>query len=83
MTVPRMEQGKEFHNMRMMQISPTQYINLEYLTRVEIMESRDIKYAILHFTGVESYRCTEEETEEIIPIVKDFARVFNREIGKE
>lgn len=68
--------------MRLMQVSPSQYINLEYLTRVEIVESRDIKYTILHFSGAESYRCTEEETEELLPIIMDFARSFSREIGK-
>ena len=67
--------------MKLIQISPAQYINIDHLVRVEIMESRDIKYMILHFAGGTSYRCTEEETEAFLPVVKDFTRSLGREIG--
>jgi hypothetical protein len=48
---------------------------------VELMESRDIKYLILHFAGGTSYRCTEEETEAFLPVIQDFTRSFARELG--
>lgn len=67
--------------MKLIQISPTQFINIEHITRIEISETRDLKYLILHSTGGVSYRCTEEETEAFLPIVEDFARSFAREIG--
>jgi hypothetical protein len=69
--------------MKLIQISPSQFINIEQLARVEITESRDLKYLVLYFTGGGTYRCTEEETEVFLPIVEDFARSFAREIGMD
>ncbi|MGF1574057.1 MAG: hypothetical protein ACFCU1_13415 [Sumerlaeia bacterium] len=67
--------------MKLIQISPTQFINIEHINRIEISETRDLKYIIIYSTGGASYRCTEEETETFLPIIEDFTRSFAREIG--
>jgi len=57
--------------MHFVRISPTQMINLDMITRVEINVQGDIRYTTIYFTGEGSYRCTEEESEVVLPILKD------------
>lgn len=56
--------------MQIVRLSPTQFINLELITRIEVYETDDIKYSTVHFTDGESYRCTEEETEALLPMIE-------------
>lgn len=57
--------------MHFIRISPTQLVNLEQVARVEINISGEIRYTTLYFLGGNSYRCTEEESEVLLPILKD------------
>ncbi len=57
--------------MHFVRISPTQLINLELITRIEIQSQGDVRYTTLHFTGEGSYRCTEEESEVLLPLLKE------------
>jgi len=60
--------------MLFVRISPTQLVNLELINRVEIQSQGDIRYTTVHFTGEGSYRCTEEESEVLLPILKEYIK---------
>ena len=56
--------------MQIVRLSQFQFINLEMITRVEVYETDDIQYCTIHFTDGESYRCTEEETAALMPMIE-------------
>lgn len=55
--------------MQIVRISSYQFVNLELITRIEVYETEESRYCTVHFTSGESYRCTEEETEALMPMV--------------
>ncbi len=56
--------------MNFVKISDTQIVNLDLVTRVEIYMTQDIRYTTVFFTGGESYRLTEDESELLIRFLK-------------
>ena len=56
--------------MQIVRLSPFQFINLEQITRVEIYQTEETQYCTVHFTDGESYRCTEEETAALLPMIE-------------
>ena len=55
--------------MRYIRISPMQLINMETVTRIETYESHQVFYLTIFFVDGSSYRCTEDETSVLLPIV--------------
>jgi hypothetical protein len=53
-----------------LKISTTQVINLDTISHIEIYETGEACYATLHFTSGQSYRCTEDETEVLVPYIE-------------
>lgn len=56
--------------MKFVRISVSEVINLEAITRIETYRTQQISYITIHFTGGSSYRCTEEESEELLKHVR-------------
>jgi len=52
--------------MQFVRISPTQILNLDHVTHVEIFLADEVRYMSVHFSNGESYRCDEEETEALV-----------------
>lgn len=52
--------------MKFIRISPSEVINLDQVARVETYMTQEIRYITVYFTGGESYRCTEEESEQLM-----------------
>lgn len=56
--------------MKFIRISPSEVINLEQVARIETYIAQDIRYLTIHFIGGASYRCTEDESEQLMAHVK-------------
>jgi len=55
--------------MKYVRISQFQYLNLDAITRIEIYKTEDIRYCTVHFVDGEPYRCTEEESSVLLPMI--------------
>ena len=55
--------------MQLVRISPTQIVNLDHVTHVEIFLADEAKYVSVHFTNGQSYRCDEEETDALLKAI--------------
>lgn len=56
--------------MQFVRISPTQILNLDHVTHVEVFQADEVRYMSVHFSNGESYRCDEEETEALMAAVE-------------
>lgn len=62
--------------MRFLRISPMQVVNLEQVTRVEAYEAHDVQYVTIFFTDGNSYRCTEDESSVLLPVIEKLCEKF-------